>query len=148
MTNEHPIDYDKAHEYWAGIPATVDGVLGGFGFITEIDIECSLMFLNAIFGIENGPKPVRAIDCGAGIGRLTKSLLIPRFQEVDVIEPNIKFLKRMSDFVGEGRKKIGCVYNVALQEFESDRKYDVFWNQWVLGYLNDEDLISYLIRTR
>ena len=30
----------------------------------------------------------RALDCGAGIGRVTKHLLLPRFAKVDVIEPS------------------------------------------------------------
>lgn len=148
MDNENKIDYKKALAYWADIPATVDGVLGGFGFISDVDINGSNLFLKSLFALENRPEAHVAVDCGAGIGRITKFLLIPNFQQVDIIEPDEKFLNTVSDFVGEDKKKIGRLYKVGLQEFEPDRKYDVFWNQWVLGYLTDDDLISYLIRCR
>lgn len=28
------------------------------------------------------------MDCGAGMGRVTKHLLLPRFEKVDMIEPS------------------------------------------------------------
>lgn len=31
--------YTDALQYWSEIPATVDGMLGGFGHISEIDIQ-------------------------------------------------------------------------------------------------------------
>ena len=34
--------YDTGLRYWKGADATVDGVLGGFGHITEIDIRSAL----------------------------------------------------------------------------------------------------------
>ena len=37
--------YNDAKEYWKGIPATVDGMLGGFGGISGTDINGSLQFL-------------------------------------------------------------------------------------------------------
>jgi protein N-terminal methyltransferase len=30
----------------------------------------------------------RALDCGAGMGRVTKHLLLPRFAKVDMVEPS------------------------------------------------------------
>lgn len=35
-----------------------------------------------------------------------------------------------------------------LQEFEFEHKYDVVWVQWVLCYLTDEDLLSFLAKCR
>lgn len=142
------LNYEKSLEYWAEIPATVDGVLGGFGFISDIDIEGSKLFLDSILSSNNPPSSNVAIDCGAGIGRITKYLLIPYFKLVDVIEPDIKFIRAIKDFVGENKNKIGSLYRVGLQEFRPEKKYDVIWNQWVLGYLKDDDLIAYLIRCR
>ena len=37
--------YAKAKDYWAGIPATVNGMLGGYGHISSIDINGSLAFV-------------------------------------------------------------------------------------------------------
>ena len=38
--------------------------------------------------LSNGTINDRALDCGAGIGRVAKHLLIPRFKEIDLIEPS------------------------------------------------------------
>ncbi|XP_049866021.1 N-terminal Xaa-Pro-Lys N-methyltransferase 1-B [Pectinophora gossypiella] len=148
MEIENNIDYEKSLEYWADIPATVDGVLGGFGFISDVDIEGSTVFLKSLLASDSAPGNNTALDCGAGIGRITKHLLIPHFQEVDVVEPDEKFINAIKDFVGEHSCKIGKLYQVGLQEFKPCKKYDVIWNQWVLGYLTDEDLVSYLNRCR
>ena len=43
--------YGSAAEYWSSIPATVDGVLGGFGFISQTDIKGSLSFLKQLFKV-------------------------------------------------------------------------------------------------
>lgn len=142
------INYEKSLQYWADIPPTVDGVLGGFGFISSIDIEGSELFLKSLFSLDNPPLTNTALDCGAGIGRITKLLLIPHFKSVDVVEPNETFINSIKEFVGEHRSKLGTLYKVGLQEFKPIRKYDVIWIQWVLGYLTDKDLTAYLIRCR
>lgn len=37
--------YSKAKTYWKDIPPTVDGMLGGYGHISSIDISSSRKFL-------------------------------------------------------------------------------------------------------
>lgn len=37
--------YSKAEKYWKDVPATVDGMLGGYGHISSIDINSSRKFL-------------------------------------------------------------------------------------------------------
>ena len=37
--------YSKAETYWKEVPATVDGMLGGYGHISSIDINSSRKFL-------------------------------------------------------------------------------------------------------
>lgn len=138
------INYKKASEYWAEIPATLDGILGGFGFISDIDIDGSTLFLKSILSLDNAPSPGIALDCGAGIGRITKHLLAPLFEKVDIIEPDEKFINSIISFVGENKIKIGTLYKTSLQKFEPERKYDIIWNQWVLGYLTNTDLVDYL----
>lgn len=142
------IDYENSLKYWADVPPTVDGVLGGFGFISNVDIEGSELFLRSLLTSDTPPLTNSALDCGAGIGRITKLLLLPHFQKVDVVEPDEKFINSIKEFVGEYQTKLGTLHKVGLQGFKPSRKYDVIWNQWVLGYLTDEDLIAYLIRCR
>ncbi|XP_041979044.1 alpha N-terminal protein methyltransferase 1 [Aricia agestis] len=142
------LNYDKALEYWAEIPATLDGVLGGFGHISDEDILGSTLFLRSIMSLEKAPGTKTALDCGAGIGRITKHLLTNYFDRVDVIEPDEKFINSILDYVGENKHKVGSLYQVSLQDFNPERKYDLIWNQWVLGYLKDNDLVNFLSNCR
>ena len=41
----------------------------------------------------------RCLDCGAGIGRVTKNLLLPLFDIVDMVEQNADFLERAKDYL-------------------------------------------------
>lgn len=43
--------YTDAAKYWEKVPPTVDGMLGGFGFISNTDIEGSQGFLKIIFKV-------------------------------------------------------------------------------------------------
>ncbi len=40
------IKYSKSEEYWATQPATVNGMLGGYEHISDVDIEQSQKFLD------------------------------------------------------------------------------------------------------
>lgn len=43
--------YSNAAEYWSAVPATVDGVLGGFGFVSRTDIQGSVSFLKQLYKV-------------------------------------------------------------------------------------------------
>lgn len=43
--------YIAAAKYWDRIPPTVDGMLGGFGFISHTDIKGSTHFLKSLFEV-------------------------------------------------------------------------------------------------
>jgi hypothetical protein len=45
------VDYAKSKDYWATQPATVDGMLGGFEYISDADIEQSQKFLNSFLNV-------------------------------------------------------------------------------------------------
>lgn len=138
--------YKKAAKYWANVPATIDGVLGGFGHITDIDIEGSKKFLNYILSLEQPPKTNLALDCGAGIGRVSKNLLMHYFVKVDLVEQDEKFITTAKQLLGENNAKLGTLYQIGLQHLKLQKKYDMIWCQWVLGHLNDYDLITFLER--
>lgn len=88
------LDYDKSKDYWSNVPASVDGMLGGFSFVTTVDIGDSTVFLNKLFRMKDGPSKGRALDCGAGIGRITENLLLGHFERVDLLEQDEKFLEK------------------------------------------------------
>ncbi|KAK0179876.1 hypothetical protein PV327_005587 [Microctonus hyperodae] len=136
--------YTRAVEYWDNIPATVDGMLGGFGFISHIDINGSEHFLESLYKLKDPPGDEYALDCGSGIGRITKNLLVKHFKCVDLVEQNSKFLDAAKVFLEDCSSHIGKFYSSGLQDFYPDaKKYDVIWCQWVLGHLENDDLIDF-----
>ncbi|KAG7162540.1 N-terminal Xaa-Pro-Lys N-methyltransferase 1-like [Homarus americanus] len=143
---QDPEFYSHAAAYWENIPATVNGMLGGFAHINAPDISASDLFIRSIFKMKNPPGHGRAVDCGAGIGRITKHLLQKHFGKVDLVEQCQNFIDRAKDNF-KGSKKIGKFLCLGLQNFSPEpNTYDVIWCQWVLGHLTDEDLEDFFRR--
>ena len=117
--------------YWDKQEASVNGVLGGYGHLSGLDVRDSRAFLKKVrrrgppgrrlsacpgvplawqgasvpalqgpplrrpqaFGAslaeaEAGRRRLVALDCGAGVGRVTEQLLLQHFAEVDLVEPS------------------------------------------------------------
>lgn len=64
----------------------MDGVLGGYGVIHDVESDTSITMINQFRSIMPGMNV--ALDCGAGMGRITKRTLKPLFDEVDLVEPS------------------------------------------------------------
>lgn len=58
------------------------------------DIQASQSFLKILFKFKPAPGKARALDCGAGIGRVSKNLLMNEFQTVDLVEQDEKFCEK------------------------------------------------------
>lgn len=157
MSQEKPdshINYDDAIEYWTQTPATVNGVLGGYGeqtVVPTMDVVGSNHFLRKLKSrmvVEPGYRKV-GVDIGAGIGRVTRDFLSKRCEVVDLLEPVKPFVDQMQTELSELIKenKIGQIYNVGMQEWtpETD-KYWIIWCQWCVGHLPDNELISFFQR--
>ncbi|KAG5517147.1 hypothetical protein RHGRI_037787 [Rhododendron griersonianum] len=151
--------YHKGVGYWEGVEASVDGVLGGYGHVNEPDIKSSEAFLNTLFVDRfpsgEGNRHLVALDCGAGIGRVTKNLLIRYFNEVDLLEPVSHFLEAARENLSPDNliildsHKASNFYCVPLQEFTPDAgRYDVIWVQWCIGHLTDDDFVSFFKRAK
>ncbi|KAK7588566.1 hypothetical protein V3481_007590 [Fusarium oxysporum f. sp. vasinfectum] len=142
---QHPlpdslISMDEAMNYWQNVAASVDGMLGGFPSVSRIDLQGSRSFL-AKLGIGK-PRVLRALEGGAGIGRITKGLLLDVAETVDIIEPVAKFTAGLVDTPG-----VGQIHNIGLQEWQpQDVQYDLIWTQWCAGQIPDVLLIQYLER--
>ncbi|KAK2714864.1 hypothetical protein QYM36_009158 [Artemia franciscana] len=96
----------------------------------------------------DAPSRQKAIDCGAGIGRITKHFLTKLFASVDMVEQCSK-LTAQAEILLKGNQKVGRIFNKGLQDFEPEKElYDLIWIQWVLIYLTDEDLVSFLKRCK
>lgn len=139
--------YARATNYWEAREASVDGVLGGYAETSGPDLRESTRFLDLI---KKGPSPPKfgsALDCGAGIGRVTTGLLLNHFKQVDLVEPNERLLETARQDITD--KRVKQFINSSLQEFHPEEgKYDVIWAQWVLLYLPDDDLCDFLQRCR
>lgn len=143
--------YTNAQKYWSTIDPTIDGMLGGLSSISASDIQGSQQFLQELYKTKPQPGKKRALDCGAGIGRVTKYLLMPQFDCVDLVEQDGNFVNKARDYlnssIGGGRDRLGTIFNVGLQDFTpSPNTYDIIWSQWVLGHLTDDDLAAFLHR--
>ncbi|TID12790.1 putative coatomer subunit gamma [Venturia nashicola] len=150
------IDHKAALEYWSSVTADNNGVLGGYPQVSRIDLQSSSNFLSKLRRRSThhapGKRLSRAVDCGAGIGRITKGVLWKVAEVVDIVEPVVKLTRvitegeEFEEVRREGR--VGVVYNVGLEEWIPGFEYDLIWNQWCLGQLTDVQLFEYLERTK
>lgn len=134
--------YWKAASYWETVEATYDGVLGGQTHVSPADIKESGEFLEKLF-IDRHLGKARAIDCGAGVGRVTNELLRFKFERVDIMEQNPKYIEEAKKILKES-KNVGEFYSKGMQEFVFEEKYDCVWIQWAISHLTDPDLVSFL----
>lgn len=157
--------YDKAKAYWNKVDPSISGMLGGIAevgyigkynffriflrchdFLRILDIQASSNFLKLLFKFKPAPGKTRALDCGAGIGRVSKNLLMNEFEEVSLVEQDEKFCAKARETLSTSGR-LGEIYNMGLQDFdETGKRYDVVWSQWVLGHLTDEDLVCFFKR--
>ena len=119
-------------------------------------------------------RRIRALDLGAGIGRVTEDVLLHLCDDVVVVEPTHKFLQeayyRSSKYRGIGDLTKSAVFvEDTLQGFDpraqvpKDRilaragrapghakedAFDVVWMQWCLGHTSDAELVTLLKRTK
>ena len=99
--------------------------------------------------VDQKRKARHSLDAGAGIGRITKNLLLSFSESVDLLEQNEAFLIKSIEFIGlEERPRIGKLIASSLQSFTAttDYTYDIIWVQWVTGYLSDEELVAFFVK--
>lgn len=153
------IDYNTAIEYWSSVPASVEGVLGGFGPSTPVpkaDIVGSSTFLRKLqTRMECPPDGERlTLDVGAGIGRITRDLLWKVSDKCDLMEPVDPFLRQMEQEVAGLKRngKLGEIYPIGMQEWvcprEKEGKYWLIWCQWCVGQLPDDALVEFWQRCK
>ncbi|KAH9819118.1 alpha-N-methyltransferase NTM1 [Melampsora americana] len=174
-------NHSIALTYWDQVAKTEpndNGVLGGFGegSLPRVDSLTSRLFLLSLrpsfstVSTSNPPaKKRRALDIGAGIGRVTRSVLLPVLGPtslVDMVEPASGFVDAAHEASRQWEGKIQ-IWKMGIQEFWAQRKvktptwvtgefeqdeiderkkYDVIWCQWVLGHLTDDEFIKFFTR--
>lgn len=96
------VDQKAALEYWSNITADVDGVLGGYPQVSRVDLQGNSNFLaklrrrSKVYSEKR--KLEHVVDCGAGIGRVTKGFLSKVANVVDIVEPVVK----LTDVITKG----------------------------------------------
>ena len=132
--------------------ASYDGVLGGQAAVNEADVRESRAFLTRVLGADRvaaaarcgrGP-PLTAVDCGAGVGRVSEQLLLPLCAVVDVVEPSGHLIAVARTALATAATAPGArgvadrFLQVGLQDFDPEPgRYDIIWVQWALLYLTD-----------
>jgi protein N-terminal methyltransferase len=143
-----PAWYTAANAYWqdeAKCSLDDNGVLGGFAHISPADVADSRAFIFKLALQRPQWKRERVVDCGAGIGRVSKHLLVPLFDTVDLVEQSERLLRGVPDYVAS--PKLGQLFCMGLQDFEPPAKsYDLIWIQWVSSHLTDLDFVAFLKR--
>ncbi|GAA5979204.1 hypothetical protein JCM11641_008461 [Rhodosporidiobolus odoratus] len=152
MADQLP-DFEAGVAYWANTEASVNGVLGGYGESTPVprlDATASRLLILSLLpqlstitpphlpllpagDSPRPPRPFRALDCGAGIGRVTSTVLLPLFDMVDLVEPVPSFVSRAKDNAllgkegwaalhpdekGDAPKKGVRIWQAGLQHFD------------------------------
>lgn len=155
--------YSKAVEYWDNQEPTYNGVLGGFGHLSDLDIRDSWELLKKAFKTqleqaETSGRRLVAVDCGAGVGRVTEQLLLHHFHEVDVLEPSSTLMETAKRKLAASSTpakswpashSAGRFFLQGLQDFAPEQqRYDCIWLQWCLLYLTDDDLLALLQRCK
>ena len=146
--------YGRAADWYEeNCPTTIDGVLGGIGHVSDTDLAGSRRFLQSLFcEVNNDPttnKSIRmACEIGAGIGRVTKGLLLDFADRCDLVESSPRLLASAPDHLGNRMAAKCRFFCNSLQEWKppSTAKYSIIWIQWVLCYLTDKDAVEFLKR--
>jgi protein N-terminal methyltransferase len=73
--------------------------LGGFGHLTPLDVRDSNLFLDKLHDTWPVIRFNDVVDCGAGIGRVTKNLLLLRSDHVTMVEQSPRLLKHAVDYL-------------------------------------------------
>lgn len=147
--------YSSAHDFWEdekNCPVTDNGVLGGYAHVSPADIKGSETFFTRMNKLRPGWKRELAVDCGAGIGRVSKFLLLPHFERVDLVEQSPRLLQSVPQYVGRHNSDVARIRNLycmGLQEFQPEpESYDLIWVQWVSSHLTDADYVDFLKRCK
>ncbi|XP_026871770.2 alpha N-terminal protein methyltransferase 1B [Electrophorus electricus] len=141
--------YYRAQNFYKDVPASEEGMMGEFVELSELDLEGSRQFLKKFVG-PGKASTNRALDCGCGIGRVSKGVLLPVFQTLEMLDMMENFILHAHKYyLGDLADRVETYYVYNLQDFTPPpQRYDVIWMQWVACHLTDKDLLEFLRRAR
>uniref|UniRef100_A0A671URT9 N-terminal Xaa-Pro-Lys N-methyltransferase n=1 Tax=Sparus aurata TaxID=8175 RepID=A0A671URT9_SPAAU len=141
--------YYRAQKFYEDVPASEEGMMGDYVDISNVDLEGSREFLKRFVGPGKAGTHC-ALDCGSGIGRVSKGVLLPIFEKMELADMMEHFLLHAhEEYLGDDADRIETYYCYNLQDFTPPKnKYDVIWIQWVACHLTDKDLTNFLFRCK
>lgn len=133
--------------YWESVEASVNGMMGGFESLSNIEEQSSVEFITKNVSEENRKL---VLDCGAGIGRVSKNVLLKIFDKVTLLEPTVKLIDKAKEMLPTDRVLHFHVNPIQNMEPKPDEigSYDLVWFQWVLCYADDAELVNVLSVTK
>ena len=110
---------------------------------SEEDVQHSQDFLRK--ALEGMPDdPCSALDCGAGIGRVTKAVLLPAVAgSVTLVDQSERWLQTAKKYLEHEADRCHFI-NCRLETYQPSSSFDIIWIQWTLQYLTDEDVVHLL----
>jgi protein N-terminal methyltransferase len=149
------LDYYAANAAWWESDgyggATDDEAMIGDGGSAE-DIEHSLRLIDTLRADRPQWQLHDALDVGAGVGRVTKHLLLRRCERACLLEPSDHWHKQSRRYLGKKRAQRCAFVCERLERHEpwnrwdASGKYDLVWVQWTLQYLVDAHVVAALRR--
>eukprot|EP01012_Entosiphon_sulcatum_P012616 TRINITY_DN17945_c0_g1_i1.p1 TRINITY_DN17945_c0_g1~~TRINITY_DN17945_c0_g1_i1.p1 ORF type:complete len:630 (+),score=156.06 TRINITY_DN17945_c0_g1_i1:1753-3642(+) len=147
--------YRDQLQYWQSVPLELDSFLVGGRGHNEADLRESRDFLAEFF--PEGPEEFRAakgrvrrkaLDLGAGMGRVTKGVLLEFAAVIDLVEP-------IGDFIDEAKRLMrdenqqGTYLPALVADIKVEPdSYDLVCIQFLAHALSDADFAALLERIR
>ncbi|XP_027467707.2 alpha N-terminal protein methyltransferase 1B [Zalophus californianus] len=137
--------YARAKLFYQEVPATEEGMMGNFTELSNPDIRASQEFLRKFVGGPGRAGTDCTLDCGSGIRRVSKHVLLPVFNSMELVGMTESFLLEAQNYLQVNGDKVESYHCQSLQEFTPPfGRYDVIWIQWISGYLTDKDVLAFL----
>ncbi|XP_062412347.1 N-terminal Xaa-Pro-Lys N-methyltransferase 2 isoform X2 [Sardina pilchardus] len=142
--------YYRAQKFYEDVPASEEGMMGDYVELSEVDLEGSRQFLKKFVGGPGKADTKRALDCGCGIGRVSKGVLFPIFETMEMADMMEEFLLHAhEEYLGDYADRVESYFCYNLKDLRlAPRRYDVVWIQWVACHLTDKDLTEFLMRCK
>jgi protein N-terminal methyltransferase len=99
-------------------------VLGGYANLSSPDIKFSLRFMIELFKANSLIKRETVLDCGAGIGRISKDLLTKMYKAVNINMMKVDISDQCEKYIEaakknlESYKNVRNFYAVGMQDFQ------------------------------